>query len=96
MIMTLFLLPLSPVPGAPAEAVVVGSYVVWQPPSEPNGVITGYNLRVTKGSAENTINLGPNTFVYEVEDEDIPLGGTGAAFVQVGGCINTQLVCTST
>ena len=74
------------VPGAPFEVLVVGSYVVWQPPSEPNGVITGYEIRIKRGSGVNVLsNISPTTFVREIQSSEIP-SGTGSTTVEVRHC----------
>ena len=68
------------VPGAVDDVTISGRYVIWQPPTHPNGAIKGYNLTIIRDSISTSISVG-GTF-YRVEDADIP-EGNGTVFIQV-------------
>ncbi len=53
--------------------------LLWQPPSEPNGNITGYQVHITytdpetgEGIAGPILELPSNVFVYDLRTLDIP------------------------
>ena len=57
-------------------------YVVWNPPEEPNGVITGYRLRFTRSSTTHTVTTNHDKTFYIIKSHDIPwTSGTFTAMV---------------
>ena len=70
------------VPSVITNIIAINQYVIWQPPTEKNGIITGYVMKVCRGELCKVLALGPSQFVYEVQVSDIP-SGTSIANVQV-------------
>ena len=73
-------LHLNAVPNYPAQADVVANVVsVWQNPETPNGVITGFDVRISllnedasrNGTIYNT-SLLPDTFYHVLRTSEIP------------------------
>ena len=58
------------VPSVPRDVQVFSGVVVWGPPAEPNGVITGYQLRFS-GSSTRTVNKLPSESYHVVTDDNI-------------------------
>ncbi len=58
------------VPSVPRDVQVFSGVVVWGPPAEPNGVITGYQLRFS-GSFNRTVNKLPSESYHVVTDDNI-------------------------
>lgn len=80
------------VPSAITNIIAINQYVIWQPPTEKNGIITGYVMKVCRGELCKVLALGPSQFVYEVQVSDIP-SGTSIANVQVS--IDSMLMLCS-
>jgi hypothetical protein len=57
-------------------------YVVWNPPEEPNGVITGYRLTFTCSGSTNTINTMNDQTFYVIQQSDSPCS-TGSVTITV-------------
>ena len=60
---------------APSEVTGVEGlypYVVWNPPEQPNGVITGYRLTFTRGSTTRTVTTSNDQTFYVIRSADIP------------------------
>ena len=75
---------LSTVPGPPKNVRGLCTVVVWQPPEQPNGVITGYDIRFFRGSTSGLIiPKGSNDLFHEVVISDIPSGASQDVTVQV-------------
>ena len=64
--------PLFAVPGVCTGLQGRYPYVVWNPPEEPNGVITGYRLRFTRSSTTRTITTNNDQTYYVIQSSDIP------------------------
>ena len=73
-------LHLNAVPGPPTRVDIVANVVsVWQNPETPNGVMTGFDVRIsllnedasTKGTIYNT-SLLPDTFYHVLRTSEIP------------------------
>ena len=58
------------VPSVPRDVQVFSGVIVWGPPAEPNGVITGYQLRFS-GSFNRTVNKLPSESYHVVTDDNI-------------------------
>ena len=56
-------------------------YVVWNPPEQPNGVITGYRLTFTRGSSR-TVTTNTDIPHYRITSANIP-GTSGPLSVTV-------------
>ena len=59
------------VPSVPRDVQVFSGVVVWGPPAEPNGVITGYQLRFSGSSSPHTVNKLPCEIYHVVTDDNI-------------------------
>lgn len=81
------------VPSVITDIIAINQYVIWQPPIEKNGIITGYIMKVCRDTLCNVFLLGPATFVYEVQVSNIP-SGTAIASVQVSNGSSFIIVCT--
>ena len=68
------------VPGVITEIIIVGQYVIWQPPTERNGVIIGYDIKVCQGELCSNHSFGPATFLYQVQSTDIQNRTLAASF----------------
>ena len=64
--------PLFAVPGVCTGLQGRHPYVVWNPPEEPNGVITGYRLRFTRSSTTRTVTTNNDQTYYVIQSSDIP------------------------
>lgn len=81
------------VPEAPSSVQVVGNIVfLWQPPSKPNGVITGYQIVISYNDSltgqvvmETPIPLSRDTFVYDLRTVSLPENVT--ATITVSACL---------
>ena len=59
------------VPSAPQDVRAFSSVIVWGPPIEPNGVITGYQVRLTGTfSRTQTVTKGPHESYHVISDSD--------------------------
>ena len=47
-------------------------YVVWNPPEQPNGVITGYRLTFTRSGTSRSITTDNDQTFYIIQSSDIP------------------------
>ena len=47
-------------------------YVVWNPPEQPNGVITGYRLTFTRSGTSRSITADNDQTFYTIQSSDIP------------------------
>ena len=47
----------------------------WTPPTTPNGIITGYNLIVSKLSTTTTNNYNTTSYTYDVMTQSVSLDG---------------------
>ena len=78
-IVTYMVYPLFTVPGVVCTGLQGRyPYVVWNPPEEPNGVITGYTLRFTRSSTTRTVTTNNDQTYYVIQSGDIP--GTSGFF----------------
>ncbi len=60
------------VPSVPQDLQIFSRVVVWGPPAEPNGVITGYQLRLSGSSnLMITVNKFPSESYHVVTDNNI-------------------------
>ena len=65
------------VPGPPASVAVIDRVVTWQAPQSPNGILTGYIIRVySDGNIEQAqiINVGVNPWYYQLTTSNLPDG----------------------
>ena len=65
---------ISPGPGVVSGVEGTYPYVVWNPPEEPNGVITGYRLVLSRSGTSTTtavVTTNDQTF-YVIQSSDIP------------------------
>ena len=61
----------------PGPGIVIGvqgtyPYVVWNPPQQPNGVITGYRLTFTRSGTSRTVTTSNDETFYVIQSTDIP------------------------
>ncbi len=77
------------VPSVPRDVQVFSGVVVWGPPAEPNGVITGYQLRFS-GSFTRTVNKLPSESYHVVTDDNIRNLGSN---IQVSVSTRILYVC---
>ncbi len=78
-------------PEAPSSVQVVGNLVfLWQPPSKPNGVITGYQIVISYNNSltdvvvmEAPILLSSDTFVYDLRTVNLPENVTATIRVRL-------------
>ena len=59
-------------PGVVAGVQGTYPYVVWNPPEQPNGVITGYRLRFTRSGSSRSIVTNSDQTFYIIQPSDIP------------------------
>ena len=76
---------------------VNGSYpiVVWNPPEQPNGVITNYRLVFRRGGNRTTIETNSDQTYYVIRSGDVP-GTSGDFTVTVNIIIITELLLSNT
>ena len=60
------------VPSRPSGLAHYGSLVVWQPPAQPNGIVTGYEIKFndSKSGAEWTQSFGPEVNHYILSENE--------------------------
>ena len=61
-----------PVPGIVTGVQGIYPYVVWNPPQQPNGVITGYRLTFTRSGTSRTVTTSNDQTFYVIQSTDIP------------------------
>ena len=61
-------------------------YVVWNPPEQPNGVITGYRLTFTRSGTSRSITTDNDQTFYTIQSSGIPWI-SGSFSVSVSSCI---------
>ena len=72
------------VPEVPSNVDVVQNVVLWKPPKNTNGNITGYRLMISDGSTTHQVNRGPNAFFHLVNRNG--LSQTSDVTVRVSDC----------
>jgi hypothetical protein len=87
------------VPSAPADIKAVASapnkiLVAWLPPSEPNGVLVGYNLYISEEGKDGVRKkvLNPGTESHELVREDTTMKFWLTASTVVGEGVSTKVV----
>ena len=74
----------SAVPCPPINVRGLSTVVVWQPPEQPKGVITGYDIQFFRGSqSEDPIPKGSNELFHVVVNSNIPPGTNQDVTVRV-------------
>ena len=68
----LYTIPLFPGPSAPTGVRGIYPYVVWNPPQQPNGVITGYRLTFTRSGTSHGVTTSNDDTFFVIESTDIP------------------------
>ena len=63
---------LFPGPGIVTGVQGIYPYVVWNPPQQPNGVITGYRLTFTRSGTSRTVTTSNDQTFYVIQSTDIP------------------------
>ena len=72
------------VPSVPVDVQLLCVVVVWGPPAETNGIITGYDVRLFDSSRTNPIiPKGPSDSYHHVVDSDIAGLVSSTKMVQV-------------
>ncbi len=59
------------VPSAPRNVRVFTDVVVWGPPQNPNGIITGYEVKFSGSSGSESVNKEASESYHIISDTDL-------------------------
>ena len=77
-------------PSAPTEVQGAYPFVVWNPPQQPNGVITGYRLTFARSGTSHNVTTNDDETFYVIQSTDIPW--TSGSFTVT---VNNYSICNN-